>query len=229
MDIFMQRRTSAFTLVEITVVLGVVVLFAALLFGVMMRTRAKAQSLQCQSQLKQIALAIHQYVQDSDSHFPSEAYIIGKDTLAAKRFGWDDAITPYVKEKSVFWCPSNGLRDKHFPSYGYNFRELNTLRYKAGWRPKHNEFVGANESQLLSPAEVVLNQDSWALYGDGVLVDGSGIRTGCGTDGTVGTLHLGGANASFVDGHVKWFRGSAVSILTGNASKTAVSYYRPSF
>ncbi len=38
--------------------------------------------------------------------------------------------------------------------------------------------------------------------------------------------HFDGANFLMADGHVKWFRGTLVSYLAANASKTAVSYFR---
>ena len=38
--------------------------------------------------------------------------------------------------------------------------------------------------------------------------------------------HFDGANYLMVDGHVKWFKGSAVTTLATNASQGAVSYFR---
>jgi len=39
--------------------------------------------------------------------------------------------------------------------------------------------------------------------------------------------HFDGANYLMVDGHVKWFRGTAVTVSAANASKGAVSFFRP--
>ena len=52
---------SAFTLIELLVVIAIIAILAAILFPVFARARENARRASCQSNLKQAALAFHQY------------------------------------------------------------------------------------------------------------------------------------------------------------------------
>lgn len=60
----------AFTLVEILVVLGILVLLSAILFPVFGRVRETGRRTVCTSNLKQLGLAFQQYVGDSGNRYP---------------------------------------------------------------------------------------------------------------------------------------------------------------
>src|SRR5437667_7767411 len=64
-----HRRGMAFTLIELLVVIAIIAILAAILFPVFAQARAKARSAQCQSNLKQIGLAINMYAQDYDEMY----------------------------------------------------------------------------------------------------------------------------------------------------------------
>ncbi len=65
-----RRGKSAFTLIELLVGIAIMSLLAAILFPVFGRVRENARRASCQSNLKQIGLAIHQYTQDYDERMP---------------------------------------------------------------------------------------------------------------------------------------------------------------
>jgi prepilin-type processing-associated H-X9-DG protein len=197
-------RYSAFSLVELMTVLAITLLLAAILFGVFARGRERGRSAVCQSNLKQIALGIQQYVQDYDGYFPSNVYYLDKDTPAARAVYWYDAAMPYIKTDLVLQCPTSGRRDPTSTDYAYNNSQLNYIVWSPDRNPKYNKSLGAHESRLLS-SEILLNGHFVTEYGDnpGVYVDGALIQTSCG-QGLVATLHSGGANGSYLDGHVKW-------------------------
>src|SRR5207244_12018844 len=69
-SIMKPLRRAAFTLTELLVVIAVIAILAALLFPVFARARAKARAPVCVSTLRQISMAIEQYVQDWDGGMP---------------------------------------------------------------------------------------------------------------------------------------------------------------
>lgn len=77
----------------------------ARLTGAVNRAQSNARRASCQSNLKQIALGLMQYVQDYDEKLPP-----------AK--GWIDLLQPYVKSEQIFKCPE--VTDSKGFGYAYN-------------------------------------------------------------------------------------------------------------
>lgn len=113
-------KSRGFTLIELLIVIAIIALIAAILFPVFARAREKARSAACQSNLKQIALAFHQYTADYDERLPhawdsdlsvsTATNICGNCTIATNSnepIVWPAKIEPYTKSRQVFSCPSD--------------------------------------------------------------------------------------------------------------------------
>jgi prepilin-type N-terminal cleavage/methylation domain-containing protein/prepilin-type processing-associated H-X9-DG protein len=111
---------AAFTLIELLVVIAIIGIIAAILFPVFARARENARKATCQSNLKQIGLAITQYTQDYDERYGMGTRMAGADPSLAACFpavghfctdgyfdsSWMDDIYPYTKSYQIFNCPS---------------------------------------------------------------------------------------------------------------------------
>jgi len=206
-----NRPTSraGFTLIELLVVIAVVATLAALLFPVFAGVRERGRRTVCQSNLKQIALAMQQYVQDNGGVYPLASGTIDKGGVAYL-FDWSQAIFPYVKDDRVFFCPDTPA---DAPWHIGNVAGSGNLdyTYNSGWLnvflppyPTKN-VQGVRESVLATPSSIWLNVDSSWMSLDGVEHYGRGVpKTSCGREFFGSTLHSGAGNHSYIDGHVKW-------------------------
>ncbi|MEO0529868.1 MAG: DUF1559 domain-containing protein [Planctomycetota bacterium] len=94
----MPKRKRALTLVEGLVVLVVLLLVMALLLPAVRSARPAAYRNACQNNLKQIALALHNYY-DENGHFPP-AYTV--DEAGNRLHSWRALILPYIEESALF-------------------------------------------------------------------------------------------------------------------------------
>src|SRR5258708_2795499 len=111
-----HRIKQGFTLIELLVVIAIIAILAAILFPVFAQARESARSASCQSNVKQICLAVMMYIQDYDEKFnPSRYDTVGptRDTpyqpwnvTKNEHTGWESLVYPYVKNTQIFHCPS---------------------------------------------------------------------------------------------------------------------------
>jgi len=154
----MQNKVNprGFTLIELLVVIAIIAILAAILFPVFAKVREKARQTQCLSNEKQIGLAILQYNQDWDEHFPC-------GYQADDGAGWAGQVYSYVKSDATFICPDDS---RDLISYGINEILETGATTGAGNMPTGGSMT---DGALTSPTQTILLSE--------ILGFGSGYET----------------------------------------------------
>ena len=184
-----NTRRAGFTLIELLVVIAVIAILAAILFPVFARARENARRSSCQSNLKQVGIAMMQYLQDND-----ERYMVADHEGTPPAYPWFAPLQPYIKSEQVFRCPSLSetfTAPATKPSSDYIINGF----FSHG---SHQAQFGQTAQQIMiaerKEGEEVLDYHPWAS-------DGGPEWDNIGQD-----RHLEGANYLFADGHVKWLK-----------------------
>lgn len=188
---------QGFTLIELLVVIAIIAILAAILFPVFAKVREKARQTACASNMKQIGLAMTQYIGDNDEMYPDDGamYCGGvAGTIAQKLY-------TYTKSVDVFKCPSNsasttlqpGLLPLPAPQIPVSYVPAYQLFNTCLGAPHNDSFVNEPSSKIMfvegiDPAEVGVGWTDW-------------LATQWQTKGFAG--HTGRWNCLFDDGHVK--------------------------
>lgn len=207
-------KSQGFTLVELLIVIAIVSLLAAILFPVFARARDNARRASCQSNLKQIGLALMQYVQDYDERLPNRA--TGNIDIHTR-------LQAYVKNRQIFICPSQnilvssgGVESAFDPkvntSYAYNFEQADT-KY-----PPHIAYIPfADRLCLISENRGSVDRVTLP----GALND---------QRFWLAPRHFDGSNLLFADGHVKWYDKSVQGVTYNSvtaSSKHSGTFWMP--
>lgn len=191
-------RHTAFSLVEILVVVGIMLILAALLFPVFATVQGKARASSCQSNLHQIGQAIVIYTQDYERYprglDPADKFNPqiwnGKPNVNSEILEntplLSEVMHPYIKSSNVWNCPSD---------FGFKTIDLTNTALEA--EPSCFDRFGMSylyrtEVTLLDLSEERLSHPSEA----NILADASGSWHG-------GESESRRYNVLFGDGHVK--------------------------
>ncbi|MGI5817758.1 MAG: DUF1559 domain-containing protein [Armatimonadota bacterium] len=210
----MTRRSTGFTLIELLVVIAIIAILAAILFPVFARAREKARQTSCSSNIKQLQLGILMYAQDYDEMLPTEDYNYGLGGSDGDG-SWRGVIFPYVKNTQLFVCPSHTPASPVFDGSVFDKGQnasyaINDWHQGATGDPNPIGAYaprGAALALVHEPSSTVFLLESPGPDDDicpsstashGLMPTGSAL--------TALQRHNGGANYSFVDGHVKWMQ-----------------------
>ncbi|HYT92756.1 MAG TPA: DUF1559 domain-containing protein [Gemmataceae bacterium] len=95
-----RDRRPGFTLIELLVVLAIIAVLIGLLLPAVQQVRGAAERAQCLNNLKQLALALHQYHGDYKSFPPGHRSLRNADQLPYS--GWTLSILPYLDHRQLY-------------------------------------------------------------------------------------------------------------------------------
>jgi len=219
MQNFHSSSRRGFTLIEMLIVIAIIALLSALIFPALGRAREGARTKVCLSNMKQLGLGFQQYVQDNGRRYPGAgayqswnnngSWVTGVDNsplanlttfvpTAATADVKRGAIFSYVKSAAVYVCPSNSDAKTKGVSYSMNCA-----------------VAFMSDVRVTEPTDVVILVDE-DKNNDGFFyaVDANS-PTNRSTD-SLTTLHNGGGNLLFADGHAKFYRMNAFPLASNN-------------
>jgi prepilin-type N-terminal cleavage/methylation domain-containing protein/prepilin-type processing-associated H-X9-DG protein len=186
-----------FTLIELLVVIAIIAILAAILFPVFAKAREKARQSSCLSNTKQIGLAMMQYCQDYDERMPrfymdlgagnGPTDALGSQWAAGGRYAWQNGLLPYMKNTQVWLCPSSTQTS---PFQCYTFPQIHL-----------GEQGGLSLATMTKPAEIMFTCDG--LFNTHFCPTHNPTNE---VNNVMWTIHNGGANFAFLDGHSKWLQ-----------------------
>ncbi|MDQ3624750.1 MAG: DUF1559 domain-containing protein [Verrucomicrobiota bacterium] len=210
-----EHPTSAFTLVELLVVIAVIAVLAALLFPAVTRIQDQAKEMKCANNLRQLATAFLNFAAEHDGSLPGAVYDranVDPDTcdwLFGPSTNFADApqrgtVFPYVKgEAKLYRCPS--LPEAEFRSglgsngrFDYAFSQSFPGAKLANLKGE-SRFTDVSGKITVLPTPMLLEEDP-AFH-----INGKAIEGGHGSIDKMSHTHRGGGYYASTTGSVHWF------------------------
>jgi len=207
---------AAFTLVELLVVIAIIGVLVALLLPAIQAAREAARRMSCANNIRQIALAMHNY-ESANQKFPPQI-LIGTDQ---KLWSAQSRILPYLEQGSLF----AGIDfEQGYDNVLLNGQRLASLRVPTLLCPseRRDEMRLKNDDPYHYPLNYGINCGVWKVFdptdqsgGSGAFFPNAGLGTRSFGDGLSNTLML-----AEVKGWTPYYRdigtGSAIPANTPN-------------
>ena len=186
------RSLRGFTLIELLVVIAVIAVLVALLLPAVQQAREAARRTQCKNNLKQIGLALHNYLEANRMFPPSYVVVPGVTTTVGGQWSVLARLLPYLDQAN--------LQDLINWNLAYSVQvNVATTRVPVYLCPSEvNDVMRVNPSTGVPrdyPANYAANFGTWRIYdpmtrtgGDGAIHPNSNFTSASFRDGLSQTL-----------------------------------------
>lgn len=225
-------KARAFTLVELLIVITIIAILAALLLPALSKSKAKAESIACLNNLKQLQFCWQMYVGDNDDLLPPNNFVyeIYSQQAISQGASWclgntrtdttttnieNGMLFQYNRSVAIYHCPSDkstveapdGTKLSQLRTRSYNMSQsVNGYpEYYPGLSASIPSFKKSTQIKDPHPSKLIVFIE---VHEDGILDSLFGIPTQH-WDNSLNwwdlpaNRHLQGCNFSFADGHVE--------------------------
>lgn len=187
----MRRR--GFTLIELLVVIAIIAVLVALLLPAVQQAREAARRSQCKNNLKQLGVAIHNYI-EANKYLPPSASIDLSVSTTGNNGSWG------IHGRLLQYLEQTNLGDKVDLNTAWDFQlvisGIKVAAYSCPSDPKSDQVRDPGGGRaLLYPTTYGFNYGSWFIFnpttgmgGEGAFFPNSRLSDGAFTDGTSNTL-----------------------------------------